>query len=176
MNHLELKELEKGLAEIQNSPKTHGVLRQIVIRPAENERIVLETAELNQEKGLIGDVWADEDGNFETQLAIMNSRTAALFAQSEERWRLAGDQLFVDLDLSNENLPAGTRLSIGKAIVEITSEPHTGCRKFVERFGRDALVLANSQIGRELNLRGIYGKVVKSGEIKIGDQIDKISK
>jgi MOSC domain-containing protein YiiM len=109
----------------------------------------------------------------EMQLNLMNCRATALVAQTRDRWRLAGDQLYVDLDLSLENLPAGTRLSIGGAVIEVTPVPHTGCKKFVERFGLDAMKWGNSPVGRELNLRGICARVVKAGVIRSGDRVMK---
>ena len=107
---------------------------------------------------------------------ITTFNRAALVAQSPDRMQLAGDQLFVDLDLSGANLPAGTRLAIGSAIVEVTAQPHTGCRKFVARFGLDAMKFVNSPIGRELNLRGINAKVVQPGTIRVGDVVKKVSR
>lgn len=174
MRHLTTEELEAGLDEIRQSPKDCGVLRLIVRRPSEDEREVLETGRLDTAKGLVGDDWLADDGDTETQLAIINSRAAALVAQDENRWQLAGDQLYVDLDLTDENLPAGTRLEIGSAIIEVTPEPHNGCRKFVERFGLDAMKFVNSIVGKQLHLRGIYARVVKSGDIRAGDIINKI--
>jgi len=103
----------------------------------------------------------------------MNSRVAQLVAQNRSRWSLAGDQLFIDMDLSNENLPAGTRLSIGNAIIEVTPVPHTGCKKFVSRFGLEAMKFVNSDYGKKLNLRGINTKVIKSGSIKTDDKVMK---
>ena len=108
------------------------------------------------------------------QLNIMNSRVIALVAQARERWHLAGDQLFMDLDLSLENLPAGTRLALGSAVIEVTREPHTGCQKFVSRFGIDAMKFVNSPLGRQLNLRGINAKVVAPGIIRVRDVAKKV--
>ena len=125
--HITTAEIEAGICEIRQSPKDQGVLDLIVRRPRENEREVLETGRLDVEKGLVGDIWSIEDGNRQTQIAIMNSRTIALLARGADRRPLAGDQLYIDLDLSGENLPAGTRLAIGGAILEITPEPHPGC-------------------------------------------------
>jgi MOSC domain-containing protein YiiM len=104
----------------------------------------------------------------------MNARVIALVAQERERWHLAGDQLFVDLDLSGENLPPGTRLAVGSAVIEVTPEPHTGCQKFVSRFGLDSMKFVNSPLGRQLNLRGINAKVVKPGVIRVRDVAKKI--
>ena len=104
----------------------------------------------------------------------MNARSAALVAQNPDRWQLAGDQLFIDMDLSGENLPPGTRLAIGTATIEITAEAHTGCQKFAGRFGHDALKFVNMPEGRRLNLRGIYAKVVQSGDIRVGDTVRKL--
>jgi MOSC domain-containing protein YiiM len=99
----------------------------------------------------------------------MNARAIALLAQDKSRWPLAGDQLFVDIDLSAANLPPGTKLAIGSAVIQITAEPHTGCRKFAARFGREAIKFVNSRVGKQLNLRGVNAKVVRPGAIKIGD-------
>lgn len=182
IKHLEMHELEEGLETIRQSPKDHGILNLIVRRPDIEQREVLNEAQLDLHEGLIGDNWKTrpssrtEDGSPhpEMQLNIMNSRVIALLAQDEERWQLAGDQLFIDLDLSQENLPAGTQLSIGEAVIEITAQPHTGCKKFAARFGRDAILFVNSQQGKELHLRGINAKVVKAGSIHKGDIVIKI--
>lgn len=174
MKHLTTEEIENQLSEVIESPKDNGTLKLIVRRPKEDEREVLETGELDTEKGLVGDDWLTDDGNVETQLAIMNSRIAALLAQDENRLKLAGDQLFIDLNLTDENLPHGTQLAIGSAIIEITPKPHNGCKKFVERFGLEAMKFVNSPIGKKYHLRGIYAKVVQSGTIRQGDLIQKI--
>ena len=108
------------------------------------------------------------------QLNVMNARTIALLAQDKARWPLAGDQLFMDLDLSESNLPAGTQLSLGSAVIEVTSQPHTGCGKFVERFGADAMQFVNSPTGRTLRFRGLNAKVVRGGRIRAGDTVRKI--
>jgi MOSC domain-containing protein YiiM len=174
MKHLTTAEIEAELSEVLESPKDNGILKLIVRRPKEDEREVLETGELDVEKGLVGDDWLTDDGNYETQLAIMNSRIAALLAQDENRLKLAGDQLFVDLNLTDENLPAGTKISIGSAIIEITPEPHNGCKKFVERFGLDAMKFVNSSVGKQFHLRGIYARVIQSGTIRTGDTVKKV--
>ncbi len=180
--HLSINELEAGLDEIRKSPNDGGVLEMIVCRPAENERKVLETGELDLELGLIGDNWKtrgssrtnDGFGHPEMQLNIMNARAISLIAQTKDRWKLAGDQLFIDLDLSDENLPTGSRLKIGTAIIEVTAIPHNGCRKFTERFGIDAVKFVNSPVGKELHLRGINAKVMEAGTISVGDLVEKI--
>lgn len=182
MRHLTLEELHAGLDDIRSSPADQGVLALIVRRPAVDRREVLDEGELNTRDGLAGDTWRvrgssrSDDGlaHPEMQLNIMNARVAALVARQPERWQLAGDQLYVDLDLSGANLPAGTRLAIGEAIVEVTKEPHTGCMKFVGRFGLDAMKFVNSPVGRELNLRGINAKVVQGGTIRVGDVVKKL--
>jgi hypothetical protein len=182
MKQLTTAELEAGLAAVRQSPKDSGVLEMIVRRPRAGEREVLDEAELDLVDGLVGDTWklraskrtSDGSPHPEMQLNIMNSRVATLVAQQRDRWALAGDQLFVELDLSAENVPAGTRLAIGSAIVEVTAEPHTGCAKFVDRFGLDAMKFVNSPIGRQLNLRGINAKVVRPGTIRVGDVVRKL--
>jgi MOSC domain-containing protein YiiM len=174
IKHLTTEEIEMNLAGVLESPNDDGVLNLIVRRPQEDAREVLETGELDIVKGLVGDDWLTDDGNPATQLAVMNSRIIDLLAQETERWPLAGDQLFIDLNLTDENLPAGTRLAIGSAIIEVTPQPHNGCKKFVERFGLDAMKFVNSPVGKQYHLRGIYARVVRSGTIRQGDAVKKI--
>jgi hypothetical protein len=179
MAHVALTALEAGLDHIRKSPKDSGTIELIVSRPAVDEREVLAEAMLDLADGLVGDRWRTPDGRHEadgspfrgTQLTLMNARVAALVASDPDRWPLAGDQLFVDLDLSKRNLPPGTRLAAGSALIEITAEPHTGCGKFAARFGVDAQRFINSQTGRELNLRGVNAMVVSPGVVRRGDTI-----
>ncbi len=157
------------------------MLELIVRRPGTDEREVLQEGELDLVEGLVGDTWkvrgstrtADGSPHPDTQLNIMNSRVIAPVAQDKDRWPLAGDQLYIDMDLSDANLPPGMQLALGSAIIEVTDEPHTGCRKFQARFGRDALEFVNSRVGRELHLRGINAKVVRPGTIRVGDRVRK---
>lgn len=174
MKHLTTEEIEAEMNYVIESPTDNGVLNLIVRRPREDEREELETGELDTEKGLVGDDWLIDDGNYETQLAIMNSRIIELLAQDKERWKLAGDQLFIDLNLTDENLPHGTKLQVGSAILEVTPQPHNGCKKFVERFGLDAMKFVNSPVGKKYHLRGIYAKVIQSGTIRQGDLVKKV--
>jgi len=182
IQHLSLADLEAGLDNIRNSPKDQSVLDLIVSRPEEDAREVMELADLDVTVGLVGDTWQDRpsarsgDGKAhpDMQITIMNSRVAALVAGDKERWQLSGDQLFADIDLSAENMPPGTRIAVGPAILEATDQPHTGCKKFSARFGIDALTLISSPIGKELQLRGINCKVVQGGEIKPGDIVKKV--
>ena len=182
MRHLTTKELEADLETIRQSPEDNGILKLIVWRPRENEREVLEEGELNSIEGLVDDNWkirasshtANGSAHPDMQLNIINSRVAALVAREKSRWQLAGDQLYIDLDLSDENLPPGTQLAIGSAIIEVTAQLHTGCRKFVERFGLDTMRFVNSPIGKKLHLRGINAKVVQTGRIQVNDLAKKI--
>ncbi|HMP65526.1 MAG TPA: hypothetical protein PKD11_08060 [Pyrinomonadaceae bacterium] len=177
--HLTLAEIEAGIDDVLDSPKDVGVLEMIVRRPAVNEREVLESGYLDVETGLVGDNWLTRGssrtdnglGHPEMQLNVMNYRYALLIAGSRERVQLAGDQLFVDLDLSEANVPPGTRLKIGNTVIEVTSIPHLGCKKFVERFGLEAMKFANSEFGREHHLRGINAKVVAGGHIAVGSSL-----
>jgi hypothetical protein len=181
IRHLSIEELEDGLEHIRQSPKDNGTLKMIVRRPEVEAREVIQEAELNTDVGLVGDTWKargsrqmpDGSANPNAQITLMNARAVALLAQSEDRWALAGDQLYVEIDLSDENLPAGTRLTIGTAVLEVTPEPHTGCKKFAERYGTDATKFVNSKEGKRLHLRGINTKVIVGGTIRVGDVVRK---
>jgi MOSC domain-containing protein YiiM len=172
--YAEAQDLEAGLGEILASPTDEGVVELVVRRPAEGEREVLEEGVLDEVEGLVGDRWSDKPKPVETQLTLMNARAIQLIAGERERWALAGDQLYVDLDLSIENLPPGTRLEIGTAVVEVTDELHTGCAKFTERFGSDAIKFVNKPPGRDLRLRGMYARIVEPGTVRPGDAIRKL--
>jgi len=178
--HVSAEELEAGLLKIQRSPAAEGVVELIVRRPAEGEREVLEEAVLDLDEGLVGDRWGararskGEPVDTSAQLTLMNARVIALIAPDRKRWPLAGDQLYVDLDLRPDNLPAGTRLALGSAVIEVTDAPHTGCAKFSDRFGSDAIRFVNSRAGRDLRLRGINARVVEPGRVRAGDTIRKL--
>jgi hypothetical protein len=183
MKHLTMEELEAALGLLREAPKDEGVLQLIVCRPKIDEREILEEAELDPSAGLIGDNWIsrgssktpDGSAHPEMQINIMNSRVTALVAQDQERWPLAGDQLYIDMDLSKENLPAGSRFALGSAVLEVSALPHTGCHKFVSRFGVDAMKFVNSPVGKELRLRGINAKIVQKGVVKKGDRARKLA-
>lgn len=182
VRHLSTAELEAGLDEIRRAPKDGGVVALIVRRPQTEEREVLTTGSFDIAEGLVGDNWRargssmTDDGSAhpEMQINIMNARVAALVAQDQARWSLAGDQLFIDMDLSEENLPPGTQLALGSAVLEITPIPHNGCKKFVARFGMDAMQFVNSPVGKQLHLRGVNAKVVRAGTVQVGDMARKI--
>jgi MOSC domain-containing protein YiiM len=169
--------LQSELERVREAPADEGVVELIVRRPAVDEREVLDEAELDVDLGLVGDHWSarGKRPNPKSQLTLMSSRAAALVAGQRERWALAGDQLYVDLDLSGENLPPGTRLAMGSAIVEVSDLPHLGCSKFTHRYGADARELVNSPEGVALNLRGINCRVVRSGTVRVGDAVRKLS-
>ena len=169
--HLTYAELEAGLPEVQRSPRERGSLEMIVRRPSSGEREVLEVAELDVEHGLVGDRGALGKRRRLNQVTLINSRLAALIAQSRDRWALAGDQLYVDFDLCLEHLPPGSRVAIGPAEIEVSPEPHMGCKLFRARYGEDAHKLVNSPDGRAWQLRGINAWVVKSGKVQVGDDV-----
>lgn len=182
--HLSMSELEAGMGHIRQSPQETGTLKMIVRRPRVDEREIVQEAELTLEDGLVGDGWKaigsdhtpDGSALLEAQITIMNARCIELLAQSEDRWALAGDQLYADFDLSDDNLPPGTQLSIGSAIVEVSTVPHTGCKKFSARFGVEAMKFVNSPEGKRLHLRGINTRVVRGGTVRVGDVIRKIQR
>jgi hypothetical protein len=180
--HVTRDQLEACWDHLRAAPRDGGRLEAIVRRPRTDERDELAEGRLDVALGLVGDNWKtrgsrrtpDGAAHPDMQLNVISARVAALVAQDRGRWKLAGDQLYVDLDLSVENLPAGTRLSIGEAVIEVTPEPHTGCKKFVARFGMDAMVFVNSPAGREMRLRGLNAKVIEPGTVRVGDRIDKL--
>lgn len=174
-----IEELQTMLDDILAAPKDAGPVEMIVRRPAENQREVIQSAELSAELGLVGDNWIDRVGpdgspNHDAQLTLMNSRVTDAIAGSRERWPLAGDQIYVDMDISVENLPPGSRIQVGEAVVEVSDKPHTGCAKFAGRFGKEALRFANVGIGRENRFRGVNAFVVESGSFQVGDKVTKL--
>lgn len=182
MTHRTPEELDTGLAHVCDAPADDGELLLIVRRPGEGERETLDEGVLHIESGLEGDNWAargssrSEDGraNILAQVTVMSSRAVEVVAGPVDRWPLAGDQLYIDLDLSEDNLPAGTRLAVGEAVIEVTAKPHTGCGKFIQRYGPAAQRWVNSPTGRKLRLRGVNTRVVKPGAIRVGDRVKKL--
>ncbi|HEX6300615.1 MAG TPA: MOSC domain-containing protein [Acidimicrobiia bacterium] len=177
--HRTTEELQAMVDGILAAPKDAGPIEMIVRRPGENEREIVQSAELTKEQGLIGDSWisrVDENGDphLPAQLTLMNSRVADAVAVTRERWPLAGDQIYVDMDISKENLPPGARIQVGSAVVEISGVPHTGCDKFAGRFGKEALRFANVGVGRDNRFRGVNAFVVEPGSFQVGDKIAKL--
>jgi hypothetical protein len=181
MQHLTTAELDAALDHIRASPSDTGTVELIVRRPAVDEREVLDEAELDPAFGVVGDTWnirgskRTDDGSShpDMQLNVMNSRVVALIAREPDRRALAGDQLYLDLDLSPDNLPPGTRLTLGTATIEVTDQPHTGCAKFTQRFGLDAFRWVNSEAGMKFRLRGLNARVVVPGTVRRGDTVAK---
>ena len=179
--HRPLADIERIAAGMGSSPTDNGTVEMIVSRPSTDERRVLEEGVVDATHGLRGDSWETRltsapDGRPDPlrQITVMNSRVLASIAGHRDRWQLAGDQLIVDLDLSIDSLPAGTRLQMGKAVIEVTEPPHTGCAKFAGRFGADALAWANGGAGRQQRRRGMHVRVLESGTVRPGDAIRKL--
>jgi MOSC domain-containing protein YiiM len=181
-NFKTLPHMESFLDVIREAPSDEGTVTMIVSRPETGHREILPSAELHLDHGLVGDNWhvrsdkhtADGKADHGRQLTIMNSRAISAITDSESRWPEAGDQLYVDFNLSDENIPPGTRLGIGDAEVEVTPLPHLGCAKFGARFGRDANMFVNSDTGKAMNLRGINARILKPGIVARGDRIRKL--
>ncbi len=175
--HATVDQLDAGLDHIRQSPADYGSLRMIVQRPAADQREVVTEGKLDVDAGLVGDSWLtrgstrtpDGGPNPAAQVTIISARLIDLIARTEDRWPLAGDQLVIDIDMSEKNLPPGTQLAIGSAVIEISEEPHTGCAKFAQRFGHDALRFISTPQGQALRLRGVNTRVIQSGAIQVGD-------
>ncbi|MEV6813280.1 MOSC domain-containing protein [Micromonospora sp. NPDC051296] len=184
VRHRSMDEIMEGLHLVRRSPRGVGTLALAVRRPAVDAREVLSQAELDPSAGLIGDSWsqrpssrtADRSPHPDMQLNVINSRFIELIAGPDrDAWALAGDQLYLDLDLSVGTLPAGSRLAIGdRAVIEVTDQPHTGCAKFAARFGRDAHKIVWSEDGKRLRLRGLNARVLVGATIKAGDTVRQL--
>ena len=180
--HRSTEELEAALRSIREAPATSGTIQLIVRRPAEDAREVLSEARINADEGIEGDTWnqrgtslsADGGPHPNKQITIMNAGAAAAVIGPIERWPLAGDQIYADLDIGHEALPAGTQLAVGDAVLEVAVEPHTGCAKYAARFGSEALRFVNTGEGRELRLRGVNCRVVRPGTVRVGDSVSQI--
>ena len=182
--HRTPEELEDFLPQLLAAPRDVGTLELVVRRPGLGQREVLDEGELDLAVGLVGDSWvqrgssktSDGGPHPEMQLNVMSARMVSFLAGDPERRPLAGDQLYLDLDLSHDNLPVGTRLTIGDpavrgAVIEVTAPPHTGCAKFIERFGAEAMRFVNGSVGRPLRLRGLNARVVEPGRVRPGDRV-----
>jgi hypothetical protein len=184
MAHQPQESLEAGLDLIREAPADTGTVELIVRRPAENERELLEEGVLDAELGLVGDMWStrpssstpDGGPNPAAQVTVTSARAVALVAGGPDHsaWAPAGDQLYVDFDISRENLPAGARLAVGEAVLEVSEDPHNGCGKYLRRFGTDALKFVNSEVGRALRLRGLNARVTVPGTVRRGDCVRKL--
>ncbi|MCY4069134.1 MAG: hypothetical protein OXE79_08540 [Acidimicrobiaceae bacterium] len=181
MTHRTAEELDAALGHIREAPSDCGEVKLIVCRPRSEERRILSEGRFDREEGLVGDDWrargssshADGRANPLAQVTVMNSRVLEAIAGEPGDWPPAGDQLYMDFDVSAENLPEGTRLSVGQALLEVTAKPHTGCAKFTRRFGLEAMRWVNSEDGMKLRLRGINTRVVQSGTVRVGDLVTK---
>jgi len=174
-----LATLEASLDEIRRSPPDAGLLRMIVVRPDTEERRVVDETQIDPVEGVVGDNWRAR-GNWrggpadpEAQVTLMNIRAIEAIAPDAARRPDAGDQLFVDFDLSIDNLPAGSLVAVGEAVLRISESPHTGCGKFSARFGADAKKFVNSKTGKQLRLRGVNASVVRGGRVRVGDAVRK---
>lgn len=174
--HVALDKLEAGFDGLRPPPGERGGLTAIARRSRDGSRELPVTAELSVADGLVGDAWSrrpPRDPN--AQLTVMRQDIALLIANGQPL-SLFGDNLFVDFDISGAHLPAGTRLRLGECLVEVTPEPHNGCRKFRDRFGQDALRFTALRRIRPHNARGIHWRVIEGGIIRIGDSIEVSSR
>jgi MOSC domain-containing protein YiiM len=175
MSGLHTTELQEGLTHIAGSPRDEGTVEMVVRRPIVDEREVVASAQVELGLGLAGDSWGSRPHpSPDAEITLMNARCIALLAGDADRWALAGDQLYVDLDLGVQNLPPGTRLRIGSALLEVSAKPHSGCSKFSVRFGAEALAFVNSDDGRAMRLRGLNARVVEGGTVRTGDRVTKV--
>jgi MOSC domain-containing protein YiiM len=182
-NYCTTLELEHRLPEVLQSPADHGQLKHIFVRPATNERRELKTARLTPEGGIDGDRWVGDSfyrvknggSDPRCQVSLMNARYLQQIASTQDAMCLAGDNLIVDFDLSEANLPAGSRLAVGDEVVlELTDLAHTGCSKFERRYGKQVREFTNSKRGKELHLRGRYARIIRAGEINVGNTVRQV--
>ena len=172
-----------GMSHVTASPADGGRLELIIVRPAEGERVLPESVRVSPEQGVEGDKWRhsrghdtpDDGPDPRTQVTLMNARILRLISGEEGRMPLAGDNLIVDLDLSDENIAPGQRLSVGEAVLEVTEVPHNGCGAFLDRYGKDAVKFVNSPEGKRLHLRGLHAKVITAGVVSVGDEVRKVA-
>lgn len=185
MPHTTVAELTAHLDHLRSAPADNGTLALVVRRPEAGQREVLAEGALDEAHGLVGDSWlaratrrAVESGrHLEAQLNVMNARMVSLLGGTAQEQALAGDQLYLDLDLSHANLPTGARVALGgTAVIEVTAKPHQGCRKFLDRFGQGAVDFVNSEEGRQLRLRGLNARVVSGGTVRPGDPVRVLSR
>ena len=179
---LSREDLEASLGHLRSAPQNGGTVELVVSRPAPGVRQLLDEGLFEPGRGLTGDNWLtrgssstpDRSANPEAEVTVMSSRMARLLSQDPTVQALAGDQLYVDLDLSVANLPAGSRLAVGGAVLEVSAKPHTGCAKFVARFGPEAMRFVNGRVGRGLRLRGLNARVVTGGIVHPGDHVRRL--
>lgn len=179
---LTFDQLMDGWATLEASPTDTGTVEMIVRRPETEKRETVDSVEVNTTDGVVGDNWLargssstpDGSAHPEAQITLMNTKVVQLIAQDQSRWDLAGDQFFVDFDLSMDNLPAGSQIKIGTAILEISEKPHTGCAKFAKRYGAPARKFVMTDDGKKARLRGVNAKVIQNGTVKQGDTIQKL--
>jgi MOSC domain-containing protein YiiM len=175
MADMKVEELQRVLHHVLGSPRVEGRVEMVVRRPAEGEREVLVQARIEPGHGVVGDRWAAKPTRSpDAEVTLMNARCIAVLAGAEDRWPLAGDQLYVDFDLGVDHLPAGTRITVGEAVLEVSTKPHRGCTKFSARFGPEALRLVRSDEGMAARLRGMNARVVRGGVVRTGDPIAKL--
>ena len=181
-NHRSRAELEASLDHIKNAPKDAGSVALIVVRPQHGERRTPASVHISTEHGVAGDRWSKgcwletEDGepHPSVQVNLMSVRAAKAIAGEIKNWKAAGNNFFVDIDMSPENLPPGTRLRLGSAEIEISAQANKGCQKFIDRYGRDACVFVNVGPGWANRTRGLYARVIKNGEVRLGDMLQKL--
>ena len=174
--HLPLGELEQKLGTLPAAPRDAGRVALLVRRRPDKVRETPTRIDLGPDTGVPGDAWGrGQKPDRAAQVTVMEIDVAEMIANGQPL-TVFGDNLFLALDLSVENLPTGTRLRLGRALLEVTAKPHNGCRKFAARFGHDALRLVSNPELRRRNLRGIYMCVVEAGEVAVGDAVVVVSR
>ena len=177
-----LSALGELLPRILSAPKDNGTLELIIMRPDHGQRVVPESIDVSANAGLPGDHWVrgtgyaleDGTGNPNAQICMMMASCIQAIAGDKANWPPAGDNLFIDMDLTPSNMPPGTRFVIGSAEFVVTELPHNGCQAFIDRYGRDACIFVNTGEGKKHRLRGIYARVMRDGTISVGDRVQKL--